>query len=103
MTITIPYGNFGSSSRIYDVLDQYREHFLFLDGSTYKVCNKAGLILLRNRLNEHLPEITLETWRDWVDWVRSLDPGTNNLLDVPVDFSGNAPSGTISSLEKYGL
>ena len=91
-TITIPYGNFGLHSRTYDVIAEYKEHSLFKDGDYYKIASKKGFILVRNTLNEHLPEVSEESFHDWVDWAMSLPDTMNNLLDRKVDFSGNRPS-----------
>jgi len=98
--ITIPYGNFGLLERTYPVISEYKSHFLFEDNNDgrLKIANQKGLILLRNRLNAHLPEISEESFQAWVDWVYSLDTGMDNLLDVPIDFSGQAPSGKLKDL-----
>ena len=96
MKITIPYGNFGQESRTYNAMDSYMAHHLFFDGS-FKIAAPGGCILLRNRLNEHLPEITPDTWRRWVDWVLSLNPNTPNQLDG-LEFSGRTPMGLIGEI-----
>jgi len=93
--ITIPYGNFGASEKTFAVIARYKNHSLFEDGGL-KIATAKGYILLRNRLNEHLPEISETSFKDWVDWALSLDPNMRNLLDGGIDFSGGKPSCIIS-------
>ena len=99
-TITIPYGNWGERTKTYDVIDEYKNFTLFLDDEfdEYKIANSKGLILLRNNLNKHLEDVSLENWKDWVDWVLSLNPNMSNVLNNKIDFKGCSPNGKLKDL-----
>jgi len=104
-TITIPYGNWGRGLREFEVLGEYKGHALINEKDFgqkwdwFRVVNMhTGLVLLKNRLNEHLPEPSPDTWMQWVDWVLALPPTQQNFLDVRLDLSGHAPNGEIGSM-----
>lgn len=107
--ITIPYGNWGERQKTYDALFEYNGFTLILDEGhgllpdEYKIVGPKGMILLRNTYNRHLPDITPETWKLWVDWVLSLDPETPNVTDMSgkeaIDFSGFALNGPIKNMQ----
>ena len=100
MKITIPYGNFGSVRRSYDAKEQYRGFTLFFDDEAqlWKIAGPQGYVLLRNRLNAHLPDVSPETWKQWVDWVGTLDPEMSNQIDRKPDFRGHTPNGRLKDL-----
>jgi hypothetical protein len=101
-TVKIPYGNFGVQIKDAELIDRYNGHLLVIvDGCYFVINDMTRLTLLRNNLNKHLPDVALDNWKMWVDWVNTLDPNTNNFLEGKHHLEKHAPNGSISKLAPF--